>query len=241
MWTTRSPGVRRSRMSRGTTRRRARGRRTRTVPKSSRSVTKLSPSGPPAKPPFRLRSTRVRAPGGGASATRSTIATGWPASPSSSASRGAWSEARTIRAPSARQPSTASTRRPARPAGRVGSCQPNGSPEDSPPRAIAASSAGRTPRSARASATRRAGPSSRAAAGTSTASPWAGRPRRPVRSRRSSAWRHRNAAASAMSPGSSRTRSVPGSRWSRPVAGARCAAQTSAASPTLRARLVRGP
>ena len=50
--------------------------------------------------------------------------------------------------------------------------------------------------------------------------------------RRSSAWRHRNAAASAMSPGSSRSRSVPGSMWSRPVAGARWAAQTSAASPT---------
>ena len=40
---------------------------------------------------------------------------------------------------------------------------------------------GSTPRSARGSATRRAGPSSRAAAGTSTASPWAGRPRRRAR------------------------------------------------------------
>ena len=53
--------------------------------------------------------------------------------------------------------------------------------------------------------------------------------------RRSSAWRHRNSAASATSPGSSISRSVPGSTWSRPVAGARTAAQTSAASPTDRA------
>ncbi len=54
-------------MSRGTTRRIAFGRRTRTVPNSSRSVTKARPSGPPSKPPLRLRSTRVIAPGGGAS------------------------------------------------------------------------------------------------------------------------------------------------------------------------------
>ena len=63
------------------------------------------------------------------------------------------------------------------------------------------------------------------------------RPTRPAPSRRSSAWRHRNSAASAMSPGSSRTTSVPGSRWSRPVAGASWAAQTSAASPTVMARV----
>ena len=43
-------------MSRGTTRRSAFGRRTRTVPNSSRSVTKARPSGPPTKPPLRLRS-----------------------------------------------------------------------------------------------------------------------------------------------------------------------------------------
>ena len=55
-------------MSRGTIRRRALGRLTRTVPNSSRSVTKASPSGPPMKPPLRLRSTSVTAPGGGASA-----------------------------------------------------------------------------------------------------------------------------------------------------------------------------
>ena len=72
MWTTRSPGVRRSRMSRGTTRRIAFGRRTRTVPKSSRSVTKARPSGPPSKPPFRLRSTIAIAPGGGASGAWTT-------------------------------------------------------------------------------------------------------------------------------------------------------------------------
>ena len=50
-------------MSRGTTRRSAFGRRMRTVPKSSRSVTKARPSGPPMNPPLRLRSTRAIAPG----------------------------------------------------------------------------------------------------------------------------------------------------------------------------------
>ena len=59
-----SPGSRRSSRSRGTTRRRARGRRTRTEPNSSRSVTRMTPSGPPAKPPLRLRSTSARPPGG---------------------------------------------------------------------------------------------------------------------------------------------------------------------------------
>ena len=72
MWTTRSPGVSRSRMSRGTTRRIAFGRRTRTVPNSSRSVTRARPSGPPSKPPFRLRSTIAIAPGGGASGAWTT-------------------------------------------------------------------------------------------------------------------------------------------------------------------------
>ncbi len=61
-------------MSRGTTRRIAFGRRTRTVPNSSRSVTKTRPSGPPSKPPLRLRSTRVIAPGGGASGAWTTAA-----------------------------------------------------------------------------------------------------------------------------------------------------------------------
>ena len=129
-------------MSRGTTRLSAFGRRMRTVPNSSRSVTKARPSGPPTNPPLRLRSIRAIAPGGGASPTRSTTATGWPASPSTSASRGAWSEARTIRASSARQASTASTSRPARPGGRTGSRHPNGSPDESAPRAIATSSGG---------------------------------------------------------------------------------------------------
>src|SRR3954454_16186216 len=64
MWTTRSPGVSRSRRSRGTTRRRAFGRRTRTVPNSSRSVTNSSPSGPPPKPPLRLRPISAIAVGG---------------------------------------------------------------------------------------------------------------------------------------------------------------------------------
>ena len=87
-------------MSRGTTRRRAFGRRTRTEPKSSRSVITTRPSGPPAKPPLRLRSIRATAPGGGATVNRLVTPVGWPASASSSARRGAWSEARTIRAPS---------------------------------------------------------------------------------------------------------------------------------------------
>ncbi len=142
MWTTRSPGVSRSRMSRGTTRRSALGRRTRTVPNSSRSVTKVSPSGPPVNPPFRLRSTIATAPGGGGSAMRSTTATDWPASSSRSARRAAWSEARTMRAPSARQPATASTTPAARPNGSVGSRHPKTSPDDRAPRAIAVPTAG---------------------------------------------------------------------------------------------------
>ncbi len=137
MWTTRSPGVSRSRMSRGTTRRIAFGRRTRTEPNSSRSVTNASPSGPPTNPPFRLRSTRATAPGGGGASTRLTAATGRPASPRTSDSRAAWSEARTIRWRSSAQASTASTIRPARSPGTLGSRQPNRSPELSPPPAIA--------------------------------------------------------------------------------------------------------
>ncbi len=105
-------------MSRGTTRRIAFGRRTRTLPKSSRSVTKTRPSGPPAKPPFRLRSTTATAPGGGASGAWTT-ATGWPASSRSSARRGAWSLARTILPPSACQRSTASAIPAARVTGRL--------------------------------------------------------------------------------------------------------------------------
>ena len=124
-------------MSRGTTRRIAFGRRTRTDPNSSRSVTKASPSGPPTKPPLRLRSTSATAPGGGTASTRLIAATGRPASPSSSDSRAAWSEARTIRRPSAAQPSTASTSRPERSPGTLGSRQPNRSPELRPPPAIA--------------------------------------------------------------------------------------------------------
>ena len=55
------------------------------------------PSGPPANPPFRLRSTRTIAPGGGGSVTLPVMPAGWPASARSSASRGAWSEATTMR------------------------------------------------------------------------------------------------------------------------------------------------
>src|SRR5665811_1195902 len=84
-------------MSRGTTRRRAFGRRTRTAPKSSRSVISTRPSGPPANPAFRLRPTSVTAPCGGAAAGWNVTPAGIPASPSNSDSRGAWSEAITIR------------------------------------------------------------------------------------------------------------------------------------------------
>src|SRR5664280_696031 len=84
-------------MSRGTTRRSAFGRRTRTAPNSSRSVTSTRPSGPPANPAFRLRPTSVTAPGGGATAGWNVTPAGIPAWPSSSERRGAWSEASTIR------------------------------------------------------------------------------------------------------------------------------------------------
>ena len=80
-----------------------------------------------------------------------TTAAGWPASPSSSARRGAWSQARTIRAPvvcaSGRPPSRAAPTRRRQP----GSRQPNRSPELRPPAAIAVSCGAPTPRSARAS------------------------------------------------------------------------------------------
>ena len=55
-----------------------------------------------------------------------------------------------------------------------------------------------------------------------------------------SAWRHRSPAASAMSPGSSRTSSVPGSRWSSAVDGARWAAHTSRRRRPRRARRAGG-
>ncbi len=119
-------------MSRGTTRRIAFGRRTRTDPNSSRSVTTARPSGPPSKPPLRLRSTSATAPGGGASAMRLTIPTGCPASPSSSDRRGAWSLTSTTRRPSPSQCSTPSTSRSVRPGGSTGSRQPNRSPDVSP-------------------------------------------------------------------------------------------------------------
>ena len=110
------PGVRRSRMSRGTTRRSALGRRTRTVPKSSRSVTRTSPSGPPDEAAVQApldEGDRSRRRG---LADASSTPAGWPASPSSSASRAAWSDAMTTRAPSARQPSIARPIRAVRPA-----------------------------------------------------------------------------------------------------------------------------
>src|SRR5450759_2565298 len=114
MCTTRSPFTSRSKPSRGTTRLNALGRRPRTEPNSSRSVTRTSPSGPPAKPPLRLRPMRVRVPGAGASDSRSATPVGRPCSLRRSASRGAWSEANTTRSPAAVHARTTSARRPAR-------------------------------------------------------------------------------------------------------------------------------
>ena len=146
-----------------------------------------------------------------------------------------------MRLSSARQASTASTSRPARPGGRTGSRHPNGSPDDSAPRAIAASSGGTDSQvsSSVRDATRRFFQSrgGRYVAGQSFGSS----PASTSSARRSSACRHRKPAASAMSPGSSSTSRVPGPMWSRPVAGARWAAQTSAASPTAIARLASPP
>ncbi len=203
------------------------------MPNSSRSVTRARPSGPPSKPPLRLRSIRAMAPGGGASVTRWTMPTAWPASPSSSASRGAWSLARTTLACSPTQCSTPSTRRSVRPGGRTGSRQPNWSP---------------LVRLLEANAMPSAAPASDCQVSSRVLAPWRwlfqsrdgryadgqsfGRsPASTISAWRSSAWRHRKSAASARSPGSSRTRRVDGSRWSSPVFGATMRAQTSAASP----------
>ena len=119
----------------------------------------------------------------------------------------------------ARRPSARPRRRavPCAAGRQAGSRQPKGSPEVSPPprrhrrRPLGLGFPGQLERP-RADA---GGASSRAAAGTSTASPSAGRRLSTSSARRSSAWRHRKSAASARSPGSSRTRSVPGSRWSK--------------------------
>ena len=130
-------------MSRGTTRRSAFGRRTRTVPNSSRSVTNASPSGPPTNPPLRLRPTSAIAPGGGGSSIRSTTATGWPAS-----LEDLGEPRRLVRGehdPAALLPPAARPRRrggAARPSGSTGSRQPNRSPELLPPDAIATPAGG---------------------------------------------------------------------------------------------------
>ena len=142
MWTTRSPGVSRSRMSRGTTRRIAFGRRTRTLPNSSRSVTNTRPSGPPVKPPLRLRSTRASAPGGGGVGDRVRDAGGVAGLLEELGEprrlvRGDDDARRRARRPSPRQRSTASAIRAPRPGGSCGSRQPNRSPDDLPPPAIA--------------------------------------------------------------------------------------------------------
>ena len=105
--------------------------------------------------------------------------TGWSASARRSASRGAWSEARTIRCAVA-APALDGLDQAAGPTRRQGGLPPA---ERVARRQAAARHRGvlgrlGSPRSARGSARRRAGPSSRAAAGTSRASPSAAR-RRP--------------------------------------------------------------
>ena len=226
-------------MSRGTTRRIAFGRRTRTLPNSSRSVTTASPSGPPSKPPLRLRSTSAMAPGGGASAIRDTMPTAWPASPRSSASRGAWSDTRTTRAFSPSQCSTPSTSRSVRPGGRTGSRQPNRSPEvrlfDAYAMPCGLDGIGLPGELERARAVE-ATSSSRAAAGTPWASRAAGRPgrRAPRAARRPGATgtrRHRRGR-----PARRGRAACPGRGGRGPVDGATRRAQTSAASPAASAR-----
>ena len=235
-----SPGVSRSRMSRGTTRRIALGRRTRTLPNSSRSVTRARPSGPPSNPPLRLRSTSAIAPGGGGSAIRATIPTGWPASPSSSASRGAWSLTRTTRAFSPSQCSTPSTSRSVRPGGRTGSRQPNRSPEVRLFEAYAMPCAStglglpgelQRPRAveARLPVARRAGTTvgqslRQLALLHELGVPLLGLAPQERRRRRRGRRARRGRTA------------CPASRWSRPVDGATSRAQTSAASPAASAR-----
>ncbi len=255
-------------MSRGTTRRSAFGRRTRTAPKSSRSVTTTSPSGPPVNPAFRLRPTSATAPGGGTPGRIVTPA-GMPASPSSSARRAAWSDARTIRGTGAavlpgarrdgiepggrlrrgssasssasgtdagrpaRQRSIARARPELRPGGRTGSRQPNGSSSARAP-PIASTGPG-SQVSSRVRAPRRRAFQSRGPRYASGQAP--GRSPAATRSRRrSAACSHRKSAAAATSPGSSTTSRAAGATWSRPLAGHRIAAHTSAASPTSRAR-----
>ncbi len=184
---------------------------------------------------------RVTAPGGGGSAIRWTTATGLPFSARISASRGAWSEASTIRWPSFAHPATATSSWAVRWSGRTGSRQPNGSPLLRPPPAIALSadasdsqvSSSVRDRSRRDFQSRRGRYVDGQSFGRSPADSRS--------SRRSSDWRHRNSAASAMSPGSSRIRSVPGSRWSSAVAGQSTPAHTSAASPTSSAAPARAP
>src|SRR5439155_1626691 len=83
---------------------------------------KVTRSGPPSKPPFRLRSMSVIEPSGGGSTTASVTPAAWPASSRSSARRGAWSEATAIRGgfSRSRQRATASPIRCARPGGSDG-------------------------------------------------------------------------------------------------------------------------
>ena len=136
---------------------------------------------------------------------------------------------------SASHRSTASAIRPLRPGGSTGSRHPNRSPDDLPPPAMAfAASDSHVSSSVRDASSRRfqsRGPSN--VEGQSF-----GSSPLPSRStRRSSACRHRNSAASATSAGSSSTNSVSEAMWSSAVAGARSGAQTSAASPTAAARV----
>ena len=131
-------------------------------------------------------------------------ATAWPAS-SSSARRGAWSDARTIRRPSSCQPSTAPPIAAARPAGRTGSRQPKTSPEPARAPPTRPTRAARLPGQLERAARDQDATSRDAGRRRSRASLSAGRPCRSASARRSSAWRHRKSAASATSPGSSMT------------------------------------
>ncbi len=195
-----SPGVSRSSTSRGTTRRSARGRRTRTEPNSSRSVTRMMPSGPPANPPLRLRSTSDRLPAGGASGSRLVGLARMSASARSSASRADWSDASTTRAPSLRHRATVVAMDPMGTGGSDGSCQPNGLP----PGGASAASLSQVSWSVRA-VDRRSLPGSRFR-DRHPASPPGSSPAVSRSARRSSACAHRKVAAASMSPGSSTTR-----------------------------------
>ena len=210
------------------------GRRTRTVPNSSRSVTNARPSGPPTKPPLRLRSISAIAPGGGALVEpvhdRDRMA--GLAEDVGEARRLVRGEhdPGAVRLPGAR-PRPAS--RPARPSGRTGSRQPNGSPR-------------------RQAAAGHRGVLGRLRFPGQLERPRADEPALPVARRQVGGGPVLRQLAGLDELGPALVglapqergglgdvarlvedeRACPASMWSRPVAGARWAAQTSAASPT---------